>query len=265
MSDSTPDAMVIQASGFGPAMTARQSIERAKKIMLDLEAISPWRRPSKVSGRTEETDNMPIAEDLADFDEVVMRALQSYDDVRYQNENDASNWRLTPDSHSPYGFRETFSDIHTGEGFWDSVTVSLHSAGEETSGSCDNSVYVVAIPFYARDQINAAWSEPATVQRIFDYFIDSYDPMKCVVFGSDQALALSKQGDRYVGSYTLGWLNYTKNAEVAGVFRKTGKAVPYRRGTLLKLGDDASALSDPKVEAELAGIGEMLRAAGVKR
>ena len=113
MSDSTPDAMVIQASGFGPAMTARQSIERAKKIMLDLEAISPWRRPFKVSGRTEETDNMPIAEDLADFDEVVMRALQSYDDVRYQNENDASNWRLTPDSHSPYGFRETFSDIHT--------------------------------------------------------------------------------------------------------------------------------------------------------
>ena len=50
MSFSFPDAMVIQAADFGPAMTARQSIQSAKKIMLDLGTMSPWRRPFAVSG-----------------------------------------------------------------------------------------------------------------------------------------------------------------------------------------------------------------------
>ena len=40
---------------------------------------------------------MPVAADLSDFDEVVMRALRSYDDVRYYNENDPDNWKLTPE------------------------------------------------------------------------------------------------------------------------------------------------------------------------
>ena len=95
MSTTLSDRLIVQVSGFGPGMTARQSIQRAKKIMLDLETISPWRRPFEVSGCTKETGDMPIAGDLSDFDEVVMRALQSYDDVRYYNENDPDNWRLT--------------------------------------------------------------------------------------------------------------------------------------------------------------------------
>jgi hypothetical protein len=110
MSISSPDELIVQVSGFGPVMTARQSIQRAKQIMLDLETISPWRRPFAVSGCTKETGDMPIAVDFSDFDQVVMRALRSYDDVRYYNENDPDNWKLTLDSLSPYGFRETFTN-----------------------------------------------------------------------------------------------------------------------------------------------------------
>jgi hypothetical protein len=47
------------------------------------------------------------------------------------------------------------------------------------------------------------------------------------------------------------------------LFSNTGKAVPYRDGVLLKLGDDASALSDPKVDRELIEIREKLRSVGV--
>ena len=61
MSTTLSDRLIIQVSGFGPGMTARQSIQRAKKIMLDLETISPWRRPFEVSGCTKETGDMPIA------------------------------------------------------------------------------------------------------------------------------------------------------------------------------------------------------------
>ncbi len=260
MSFSFPDAMVIQAADFGPAMTARQSIQSAKKIMLDLETMLPWRRPFAVSGCTKETNRMPVAADLSDFDEVVMRALRSYDDVRYYNENDPDNWKLTPDSYSPYGFGETFSDVHAEEDYWRSISVSLNASGLKNNLSCDNGVYSISIPFYEPGQINAAWSDPAVAHRLFDYFIDTYNPLKCTVYGSYQILKISPQPN-----YAIGWLNYTSEEKVAEIFARTGKAVPYRAGTLLKLGDDASVLSDPKIDAELKEIGEALWLPGVTR
>ena len=257
-----PDAMVIQASGFGSAMTAQQSIQRARKVVLDLEAISPWRRPFSVSGCTEETDNMPIATDLSDFDEVVMRALQSYSDTRYYNESDPSDWRLSANSLSPYGFRESFSDIHGEKSYWNSIVLSLRSAAMDNLISREDALYVIKIPDFKQGQVNAAWSESAAVQRIFDYFIDTYNPMKCVVFGSYQSYQLlTPKND----NYTIGWLNYTRNAKVADVFAKTGKAIPHRAGVLLNLGEEVSVLSDPKIDAELAEISNMLWSAGVRR
>ncbi|QGM45826.1 hypothetical protein [Methylocystis heyeri] len=261
MSTSDPDAMVIQASGFGEALTARLSIQRAKQIMLDLEAISPWQRPFKVSGRTEETNRMPIAADLSDFDEVVMRALQSYTAPRYYNENDPDNWELTPDSYSPLGFAETFSDIHSGKGYWDSICLHLYFASVKNLVASNDSVYVLKVPFYQEDQVNREWSDPAVVRRLLDYFIDSCNSEKCVVYGRQQNRRISLEKN----IYAIGWLNYTRDPKVAEVFRKTGKAAPYRAGVLLKLGDDASVLSDSKIDAELLEISEMLSAAGVSR
>jgi hypothetical protein len=261
MSNSDPDATVIQASGFGEALTARQSIERAKQVLLDLEKISPWRRPFRVSGCTEETDRMPIAADLSDFDEVVMRALQSDTEVRYYNENYPDNWELTPDSYCPYGFSEIFSDIHSGTNYWDSICLRLQSASVKNLVASNDSVYVVSVPFFEETQINGEWSNPGLVRRLFDYFIDSCNPEKCVVYGRSQNRRISPE--KYI--YTLGWLNYTRNPAVAEVFRKMGKAEPFRAGVLLKLGEDASVLSDPKIDAELLEISQMLSAAGVTR
>ncbi len=261
MSTTFSDRLIIQASGFGPAMTARQSIQRAKTIMLDLETISPWRRPFEVSGCTKETGDMPIAADLSDFDEVVMRALQSYDDVRYYNENDPDNWKLTLDSLSPYGFRETFTNAPSAKEYKNRVDVSLQASGVRDHVSRDNGIYVIGIPSFEHDQVNAAWSDPAVIHRIFDYFIDNYDPLNCIVFGRGQRRRVrTLQGDNI-----LGWLNYTRDPKVAGLLTKTEKAVPYRAGVLLKLGDDASVLSDPKIDAELIEIAQMLSSADVTR
>jgi hypothetical protein len=260
MSFSFPDELIIQASGFGPAMTARQSIQRAKKVLLDLETISPWRRPFVVSGSTKETGNMPIAGDLSDFDEVVMRALKSRVDVRYYNENDPDNWNLTLDSLSPYGFGATYSNACSVGKNEERVSVSLDFAGVNKCVSRDNGIHVIGIRSFDHDQVNAAWSDPAVVRRIFDYFIDNYDPMKCTVYGSHQNLRISLQPN-----YTIGWLNYTKEPKVVDVFAQTGKAAPYRAGVLLKLGEDASVLSDPKIDGELKEIGEMLWLPGVTR
>jgi hypothetical protein len=258
-----PDRMLIRATRFGPAMTARQSIQRAKKIMQDIEAISPWRRPFDVNGCTRETSHMPIAADLSDFDEVVMRALQSYDNTRYYSENDPENRKLTLDSVSPYGFTETFSNAPSAESYESRVSISIHSASVRDRVCRDDALYLIEIPCYAHGQANASWSEPDVVWRLFSYFISNYNPQRGVVYGNDQSNRIpAKDKD---DNYTIGWLNYTKDPKVAGVFTKTGKAVPYRAGVLLKLGDDASVLSDPKIDAELAEIGEMLWSAGVRR
>ncbi len=203
---------------------------------------------------------MPIAGDLSDFDEVVMRALKSRVDVRYYNENDPDNWNLTLDSLSPYGFGATYSNACSVGKNEERVSVSLDFAGVNKCVSRDNGIHVIGIRSFDHDQVNAAWSDPAVVRRIFDYFIDNYDPKKCTVYGSHQNLRISSQPN-----YTIGWLNYTREPKVADVFAKAGKAVPYRAGVLLKLGEDASVLSDPKIDAELIEIAKMLASTGVTR
>jgi len=259
MNDLRPDKMVIQASGFGPVMTARQSIQRAKNILLDLEHISPWRRPFEVSGSTEATGDMPIAENLSNFDEVVMRALESRNDVRYYNEEEPDNFDLTLDSVSPYGFGETFSNACNVNRHEDRISISLDSSGVQYKISLDDSLYSICIRAYEQGKINMAWSDPAVIFGLFNYFIDSFDPCHCKVFSSNQLARLRTPES----NYNMGWLNYTRDPKVAAVFSGTGKAVPYRNGVLLKFGDDVSALSDPKVDRELIEIRKTLRSVGV--
>ncbi len=254
-----PDELVIQASGFGRPMTARQSIQHAEKLLLDLEAISPWRRPFEVSGSTEETGDMPIAADLSDFDEVVMRALKSRADVKYYNENDQNNWSLTPDSFCPYGFGEIFTNAPSVSEYKYCVSIGIRDSGLADNVFHNNAVYYIGIPFCTRDKINSDWTDPAVVFRLFEYLIGSYDPKKCVAYGNSQTRRV--YGLRK--GYLLGWLNYTRDPKIAGIFMKTGKAVPYRAGVLLKLGDDVSVLSDPSIDTELTEIGDMLASAGV--
>ncbi|HXZ17098.1 MAG TPA: hypothetical protein VEH77_14180, partial [Roseiarcus sp.] len=234
MSESRPDKMIIQTFGFGPSMTAQQSIRRARKILLDLEEISPWRRPFNVSGCTAATDDMRIAEDLSDFDKVVMHALQSYTEVRYYNEKEPDNLKLTPDSVSPYGFAETFSEECSEKEYMDRVCVSLQSSGVQHQVSLDDSLYNIEIPAFESGQVNTAWSDPGVVFNIFNYFVDNFDPLGSVVFGRNQLNRI----DTPESNYNMGWLNYTRDPKVAAVFSGTGKAVPYRNGVLLKFGDD---------------------------
>jgi len=259
MSHNRPDKMIIQASRFGPVMTARQSIQRAKKILLDLEQISPWRRPFEVSGSTEATGDMPIAENLSDLEEVVMRALQSREDVRYYNEEEPDNWDLTLNSLSPYGFREAFTNAPSVDKYDNRVSVIFSSAGMEDRVSLDDSLYNIEVRAYERGQVNVAWSDPVIVFGIFNYLIDNFDPRHCRVFSSNQLTRIRTPES----NYNMGWLNYTRDPTVAAVFSSTGKAVPYRNGVLLKFGDDVSALSDPKVDQELIEIRKTLRSVGV--
>ena len=259
MTNSFPNELIVQASGFGPLMTARQSIQRAKTILLDLEKISPLRPPFSVSGITAATGDLPIAEDFSDFDEVVMRALKSYTGFRYYNDSDPDNRKLTLDSKSPFGFTETFSDQLQRKNYRDRISVSLSSSGMKNHVCLDDSMYMIQIRAFDRGQVNEKWSDLSVVYNLLNYFIDNYDPVRCKVFSTDQLTRIRT----LESNYSMGWLNYTRDLKVAEVFASTGKAIPYRNGVLLKLGDNVSALSDPKVDQELIEIRKKLRSVGV--
>ena len=110
-------------------MAASQALDQARKFLLGLETVSPWRRPFDVSGITAKCGNLPIREDFSDFDEVVMKALGSYKNIRYRNANDPDDWRLTMDAKSPQGFTTTFSDYVQKRSHEKSTVVSIKTSG----------------------------------------------------------------------------------------------------------------------------------------
>ncbi len=253
-----PDCLVFQATGFGECLTAQQAIDRARKFLLGLEAVSPWRRPFDVSGITVKHANLRIAEDLSDFDQVVMRALSSYTDVKYTNPGKPENWHLTSSSLSPYGFRTSFSDYIQRKKQSQRVDVSLKSSG--STKAMAHFVSVITIRKFLPGEVNERWSQAENVRTIFDYMIDFFDPINCIVYSHKLIQGITDiNADRFL----LGWLTYTRNPRFRPQLVGTPRVRDYRDGILIELGDDASVLSDPKNREYLTEIRDKLRAAGI--
>jgi hypothetical protein len=263
MTSRFPDSMVLQAIGPGPQLTARQAVQRSKDFLMGMERISPWSRPFDVSGTTAEHGNMPIAEDWSDFNEVVMKALSDYDDIKYHNEGAPDNWRLTLDSRSPYGFRSTFSDFVQKRKNQEAVGISIQTPGKPPRW--DYALIAIDVPLFQPTERNRDWSRPETVHAIFNYLIDFCDPTFCVVYGSHQNLRNRvRVNGALVDGGRLGWLTYFKNPRLQMALSGDRRAAQYRGGTLLTLGDDsAAALTDPKVDEEILEVRQKLRVAGV--
>lgn len=249
--------MVIGAVGFGPQLTARQTLGRARQFIAGLEAVSPWGRPFDVSGVTAECGNMPIAADLSDFDDVVMTTFGSIRNIKYKNVNDPHDSHLTLDSTSPIGFRVSLSDYIQKKKQDETVSVSLSTPGFPPLIITGAGVEVRA---FQPGEINASWSEPTTVEAIFDYLIDFCDATYCVVYGSHQA----SRNRKFSNGNNLGWLTYFRNQRLQAMLAEDRRARPYRDGTLLKLGDNASMLTDPGADIEIQEICQRLLASGVK-
>ena len=113
--------------------------------------------------------------------------------------------------------------------YWRSISVSLNASGLKNNLSCDNGVYSISIPFYEPGQINAAWSDPAVAHRLFDYFIDTYNPpkMHCLrELPNSQNFTTTKLCDWMAQLYERG--------ESCGDFYEDGKSRSLSRGDIVE-------------------------------
>lgn len=161
--------LILCVSGFGADVSAQAAIDQAKEFLSGLEKVSPWKRPFDVSGITREAGNLPLATDWSDFDAVVMAALRSYSGIKYRNP-DPSDWSLSPESTSPYGFRMSFSDYPVKLNYEKSVVVSV--------GTQPNSAVSISVPFFYPGEVNSEWNNIDNVMNIFIYMIDFFDPQR---------------------------------------------------------------------------------------
>jgi len=253
-----PDYLIFQATGVGDSITAQRAIDQARKFLLGLEAASPWKRPFDVSGITAKHANLPIAEDLSDFDQVVMQALASYKDVKYINYDEPENWKLGPNSLSPYGFTTSFSDYIQRRNQSLRIDVSIRTPG--ISQAPATFVATISVRAFLCGEVNEEWSSKATAHNVFDYMIDFFNPINCVVYSNESAKDII---DFEMDQFLLGWLTYTRNSRFSVVLAGDYRVRNYRDGILISLGEDVSVLTDPKKRGQMIEIRDKLRAAGV--
>jgi hypothetical protein len=198
---------------------------------------------------------MKIDYDLANFDDVVMTALKTYDDVRYQNESDVNDWKLGWQSRSPYGFRVSCSNYIQTMDQSTRVDVSLKTPG---TGRLNYSNTAITVPFFWAGEKNHEWSKMETIYNVFDYLIEFDSPLDCVVYSINEEAKFYNARERF----TIGLLTYTRNPRVISALAGHPLVQKYRDGILIQLGDSIAALSDQKTDVSIGELREIIRAAG---
>ncbi len=266
MSRDIPNEMIIQSVGFGPELTARKALDRAREFLMGLEAVSPWHRPFDVSGMVAKHSNMAISEDLSDFETVSMTALADADNVKYFNVNDLENFDLDIDSKSYFGFRLSFSDLIQRRTRRDRVAINIKTQGMEAIENSKLPLHTeltsINVPSFRVGEANEIWGNLGTVISVLEYIINFSNPVHCCVYGSIQDSKIPWNIDR--GNYALGWITYTRNPHFIEALSVDRRVTSFQNGVLLTIGDDVEAIEDDSKLAEISKIRALLKSAGVK-
>lgn len=103
------DSLVFNAGWKSEAMVAQEVIDSMREFLVGLTRISPWAAPFDVSGSTARLSHMPIADDLSDFDELVLKAMGD-PEVRFYSKNEPDTVQIRLDSKTVFGMHARFSD-----------------------------------------------------------------------------------------------------------------------------------------------------------
>ncbi len=246
--------LVIGGPWMGkPMMRASEILKIQKEFLLRLEEISPWSRPFDVSGTTRDKSNLPIAVDLSDFDDVMLRALDDKEFL-FLNEDNPENKRITPKSRCHFGFEASFSDTVQRESDITRVTVHVGGGGNDGRGAAS-----VRVKSFERGQENEPWSKPDVALSIFEMILNFGDPYFCNLYSTDFDNQITQWG---IDQYYLGWLSFTKNLKVRTALEGHPNVTNYRDGILIKLGDNISVFKDTTAKTTAIEIRDALRAAG---
>jgi len=258
------DNLVFSAAWKSSSMTAQEVVELLRDFLAGLARVSPWKPPFDVSGSTMRQAYMPIAKDLSDFDELVLKAMDNKE-VRFFSDSDPDTMRIKPDSRSVFGMHAKFSDYLQKKLKKNAVEVDIGMGSSD--GSCNSGVSV-QVPFYTPYiEENGVWAmskELGQPEAIFDFLIDFFNPYFCSVYSSAFHLDVTEWGEDI--NCPIGWLSYVRNPKAIAALEGDPRVDSYLDGILIKLGDSPLIFKDSHArenacEAAIE-IRDKLRAAG---
>ncbi|WP_413208062.1 hypothetical protein [Rhodospirillum sp. A1_3_36] len=245
-------------------MTAQEVVDTMREFLVGLERVSPWEPPFDVSGKSKKQAHMPIAEDLSDFEEVVIEALNDKE-VRFFSDTEPETMRIRRDSRTVFGMHATFSDYPRRKVKKSAVTVNI---GMGSSDQSCNSGVDIRVPFYTPYiEENGMWSmskEFEQPEAIFDYIIKFFDPYFCSVYSSAFNSELTEWGVDI--NSPIGWRSYVRSPKVVEALNGDSRVSGCRDGVLIQIGDTPLVFKDSQArkEALLSAIEvrDKLRSAG---
>jgi hypothetical protein len=258
------DSLVFSAGWKSNSMTAKEVVDVMRNFIVGLARVSPWGSPFDVSGNSKRLAYMPIAEDLSDFDEVVLKAMDDKE-VRFFSESDPETMRILPDSRTVFGMRATFSDYPQKKLKKSLVTVNI---GMGSSDGSSNGGVDIQVPLYTPYvEENGMWAMSEELEQpeaVFDYLIDFFDPYFCSVYSSAFKSEVTEWGIDI--NSPIGWRSYVRSPDVIAALEHDPRVRSLGSGILIEIGDSPLVFKDTKGRErallEATEIRDKLRAAG---
>lgn len=254
------DNLVFSAAWKSRPMTAQEVVDLMRDFLVGLARVSPWEPPFDVSGVTMRQAHMTIAEDLSDFNELVLKAIDNKE-VRFFSDSEPDATCIKPDSKSVFGMHATFSDYPQKKLKKYAVTVDIGMGSSD--GSCNSGVSI-QVPFYTPYiEENGIWAmskELEQPQAIFEYLIEVFDPYFCSISSSAFLLDVTEWGVDI--NSPIGWLSYVRSPKAIAALADDPRCSNYKGGILIKLGSDVTVFEDPSAREAAIEIRDKLRAAG---
>ncbi len=242
------DKLVFSAGWKSRPMVAQEVVDQMRKFLVGLARVSPWEPPFDVSGSTMRQAYMPIAEDLSDFDEVVLKAMDDKE-VRFFSESEPETMRIRPDSKTVFGMHASFSDYPQKKLEKTLVAVEI---GMGSSDCSSNGGVSIQVPFYAPyTEENGMWAMSKELEQpeaVFDYLIDFFDPYFCSIYSSVFKSEVTDWGVDI--NSPIGWRSYVRNPAVIAALRGDIRVSDYREGVLIEIGDTPLVFKDPHAREE---------------
>lgn len=236
------DSLIFAASWKSKPMVAQEVIDHMRSFLVGLARISPWEPPFDVSGSTMRQAHMPIAEDLSNFDEVVLKAMDNKE-VRFFSEIEPDTMRIRPDSKTVFGMHATFSDYPQKKLKKNVVSIGFREGSSD--GSC-NSVLTIQVPNYTPyTEENGLWAMSKDLEQpeaIFDYLIDFFDPYFCSVYSSAFKSEVTQWGIDI--NSPIGWRSYVRSPKVITALDGDPRVSRYGDGVLIEIGDTPLVFKD---------------------
>ncbi|WOE73758.1 hypothetical protein [Alterisphingorhabdus coralli] len=258
------DNLVFSAVWKGKPMTAQEVVNVMREFLIGLERISPWEVPFDVSGNSKKQAHMPIAEDLSDFEDVVLKAMDDKE-VRFFSETEPKTMRIRHDSKSVFGMRAMFSDYPLKKVKKSIVTVNMGMGSSD--GSCNSGVNI-RVPFYTPYvEENGIWAMSKELEQpeaVFDYLIEFFDPYFCSVYSSAFTSEVTEWGVDI--NSPIGWRSYVRSPKVIEALAGDSRVSDYCKGALIQIGDTPLVFKDNQARnkslSSAIEVRDKLRAAG---